>query len=354
MSSLEASVGSGVIPPTVYVPGVSAAEPSTVPEAADFWPSDTRIRGEIECVLNKTLSVDFATWAEQYGQVGRRSAYLWNWCRRAVELTTLPCVAPEHVEDVCDTKVLGVMLDVMWDDVADQGGDPALLRELLAIPFCDRALDFSRFTPGEQAYAEFTQRIWTEIERRARRYPRFDEFAGLFRYDYDQLCNVMQYSHLLNSMPELLNLTEHDLYTPHNMHIMICSTLDLMCSPDFDRREIGKLREVIWHAQWMGRIGNLATTWQRELKERDFTSGVYASAVSSGDLTTADLLEGDPARIEAAILSGGHEEVFWRRWQDHRRFLLARRSALRSVDVGRLLSGLERLICLHLGSRGYK
>jgi len=42
----------------------------------------------------------------------------------------------------------------------------------------------------------------------------------------------------------------------------------------------------------------------RNLKERDFTSGVYASAVSSGDLTSSDLWGGDPAKIEAAILAG--------------------------------------------------
>jgi len=102
---------------------------------------------------------------------------------------------------------------------------------------CEGELDFSQFTPAEQAYAAFTQQIWSEIERRARRYPRFAEYTDLLRYDYDQLCNVMRYSHLLNAMPELLNLTEHDLYTPHNMHIMICSTFDLMCSPDFDRQD---------------------------------------------------------------------------------------------------------------------
>ena len=314
--------------------GVRADAVGAVPAGPDFWPSAERIRSEIESVLNKKLSPDFAGWAEGYGRVGRRTAYLWTWCRRAVELTTLPCVAPEYFEDVCDTKVLGVMLDVMWDDVADQDGDSSLLQKLLSIPFREGELDFSQFTPAEQAYAAFTRRIWSEIETRARRYPRFAEFADLLRFDYDQLCNVMQYSHLLNAMPELLNLTEHDLYTPHNMHIMICSTFDLMCSPGFDRLELGRLREVIWHAQWMGRIGNLVTTWQRELKERDFTSGVYASAVSSGDLTTSDLREADPAWIEAAILAGGHEDVFFRRWQEHRRFLLARRPAIRSWTSG--------------------
>jgi hypothetical protein len=249
---------------------------------------------------------------------------------------------------------MGVMLDVMWDDIADQDGNHTFLEKLLSLPFRAHEIDFSEFSDQEQRYAEFTRRLWLEIENRVRRYPRFAEFDELFRFDYGQLCNVMRYSHVLNAIPDLLNLTEHDLYTPHNMHIMICSTIDLMCSPTFNRQDLGRLREVIWNAQWMGRIGNLVTTWQRELQEGDFTSGVYASAVSEGDLTVTDLLGGDAERIESAIQSGGHEAVFLRRWQAHRRYLLSDRAQLRSFDVRQLAASLERLICLHLGSRGYK
>lgn len=321
---------------------------------APFWPSAEQIRQEIELAMNGQLSPAFSTWVDGYGRVGRRSSYLWTWCRRAVELTTLPCMAPEYFDHACDTKVLGVMLDVMWDDVADQSGSGALLDKLLAIPFAPVPPDFSEFSPAEQAYAEFSCRLWREIEDRARAYPRYAEFADLWRFDYGQLCNVMRYSHLLNDHPELLNLTEHDLYTPHNMHIMICSTLDLMCSPQFDRLELGKLREVIWRVQWMGRIGNLVTTWRRELNEGDFTSGVYASAISRGDLTVAELRSGDLDRIATAINVGQHEDVFLTRWQEHRRSLLAEPQRLRSFAVPALVRGFERLFCLHLGSRGKK
>jgi hypothetical protein len=271
-----------------------------------------------------------------------------------VELTTLPCVMPEHYDELCDTKVLGVMLDVMWDDIADQAGHDVLLERLLEIPFATSEIDFTEFTPEEQAYARFTQEVWSEIDARRRKYPRFEEFNELLEFDYRQLCNVMRYSHLLNSQLELLNLAEHDVYTPHNMHIMICSTFDLMCSPTFDRQELGRSRELIWHAQWMGRIGNLVTTWRRELDEGDFTSGVYASAVSSDDLHISDLLSNDVERIETAIQWGRHEEFFLQRWQEHRRFLQSHRTTVKSFDVGSLVSGLERLFCLHLGSRGQK
>lgn len=322
--------------------------------AAEFHPTPELIQREITEVLQKKLSPEFQYWVGRYTEVGRRSAYLWGWCRQAVEITTLPCVAAELREELCDTKALGVMLDVFLDDVADHSGDSDLLDELLKLFSPNEQPDFSRFPRADQAYAVATAELWREIQRRARRYPRYEQYADLLRFDYLQLANVMRYSQLINSDPALMNLVEHDLYTPQNMHIMLCSTLDLMCSPAFDHDELGKLREVVWHAQCMGRIGNLTTTWQRELHENDFSSGVYARALMAGDVTLGQLDHGPRDAIAAAIQNGGHEAFFLERWQEHRRFLLSRRSDLQSVDVAAYLRGFQRLICIHLGSRGYK
>jgi hypothetical protein len=312
------------------------------------------VKREIAHVLAKQLSPVLTHWAEQYAKVGKRNLYLWKWCRQGVELTTLPCVLPELREGLCDTKVLGVMLDVLLDDVADQNGDHRLLEQLLDLPLGRTSTDWSTFSPHEQTYARFTVEVWQEIQTRARRFPCFEEYADLLRYDYLQLFNTMRYSHLVNRNLALLNLTEHDLYLPHNMHMMISATLDLMCSPHFERSELGRLREVAWNAQCMGRIGNLVTTWERELGEHDYTSGVYARALEHGHVALEQLLASDRDRIKAAIQQGQHEAFFLRRWQEHRQYLLAKRKELRSFDLNELISGLQRLICLHLGSRGYK
>ena len=328
--------------------------PEPAPGAEPFFPSAQDILGEIGHVMTKQLSPTLESWANRYSQVGRRNHYLWKWARCGVEVTTLPCVAPELRDEVCDTKVLGVILDVLLDDVADQNGDQELLRPLLNLPLGGGLPDLTHLPEDQQAYARFTAEVWQEINARARRYPCHHRYADLLAYDYLQLFNTMRYSHLLNRNLALLNLTEHDLYLPHNMHIMVSSTLDLMCSPDFDHDEVGRLREAVWHAQCMGRIGNLVTTWERELGEGDYTSAVYARALAHGDLTLAQLGAGDRERIRAAIRDGRHEAHFLRRWQEHRESLLARRSQLHSFDLGELVAGFQRLICLHLGSRGYK
>src|SRR2546421_8332440 len=147
----------------------------------------------------------------------------------------------------------------------------------------------------------------------------------------------MRYSHLINSDVALLNLAEHDLYSPHNMHIMVSATVDLMCSPQFDRNELGLLRDAIWHAQFMGRIGNLVTTWERELPDGDYTSGIYARALTTGDITLQMLKDCDVKAIKQAITASDHEAYFLRRWADLRGRLIELMPRIRSVDIPRLL-----------------
>ncbi len=313
-----------------------------------------RLRAAIDRVRQRTLPTELDYWVQEYGKVGHRPPFLWNWCLEGVTLTTLPCVDPELRESVCTTKLLGVMLDVLLDDVADQSGPGDYLEQSLKIPFAACRPDFSGFSPQQQAYADTVARVWETIVARAGAYPHYDEFRELWRFDYLQLLNAMRYSHLINRDPRLLNLVEHDLYLPHNMHMMISSTVDLMCSSGFERAELGRVREAVWNAQCMGRIGNLITTWERELGDRDFTSGVYAFAVRAGLLTPQELIDGDQETLRQTIASHDCEGYFLDRWRFHHDQMVALAPSIRSVDINKLVTGLERLVELHLGSRGLK
>ena len=196
--------------------------------------------------------------------------------------------------------------------------------------------------------------MWQEIKRRTKLLPLFGQYARIWRYDYLQLFNGMRYSHMINEDVALLNLAEHDLYSPHNMHIMVSSTVDLMCSPRFDRSELGRLRDAVWHAQFMGRIGNLVTTWERELGDGDYTSGVYARAVAEGDVTLEMLMDRDAPAISRPLPLRGHEDYFLQRWAQLRRRLVELAPRIRTRQYHRTSQGYDRLIRLHLGSRGYK
>lgn len=306
-------------------------------------------------MLSIPLSDELKGWIDRYGEVGDRSGpYLWNWCRRGVEVVGLSCVPADCKRELDDTKFFGAMLDVLLDDVADKGGDPVFLEHLIELYRGEPRTPRSAFSPEQQAYSQFTEELCAELQRRVKRLPRYDEFKALLDFDYDQMFNAMRYSNLLNANPELLNLAEHDQYLPHNMYMVIFSTLDLMSSPDFDRAELSVVREAVLKAQYMGRIGNLVTTWQREIDERDFSSGVFALAVSRGLLTVNQLKSGSRKWIENVINTGKNEPFFLTRWQEFRKDILRMDSRIQSVDLGALVQGLESLLCLHLGSRGNK
>jgi hypothetical protein len=102
----------------------------------------------------------------------------------------------------------------------------------------------------------------------------------------------------------------------------------------------------------MGRIGNLLSTWLRELAERDFTSGVFARALRDGDLTLEQLQREAPAKIEATIRGRGHVAYFYRQWQEHRERCHALAAEVRSQDLRSVLEGHDRFFAMHLGSQG--
>jgi transketolase C-terminal domain/subunit len=307
---------------------------------------------EREQVFARQLTAAIRKWADAYEEVGTRDVYLWRWCLHGVELTTLPCVAPALRAHVCDTKVLSIVLCVLLDDVADQHGKSQLLETLLGLTSWGEKCSLAGLNDVERRHAELTRALWEEYLARIATYPCFDAYDRILRFDLEQVFNALRYSHLVNSTPSMLNLVEHDLYMPHNMMMVSFATLDLMCSPGFDQSELGALREVMRHTESMGRIGNLLSTWRRELADRDFTSGVFARAIIEQDLTLDELEHADAATIEHRIRSRGHEEYFSRQWHEHREQSQAKSRRLRSLDLRQTLAGHDRFFSMYLGSQG--
>lgn len=333
-------------------PELSVSPASGGPWLTFFGQHERQMQLERQQVYATQLSSDVGRWVAQYQEIGSRDLYLWKWCRLGAEITTLPGVVPELRAHVCDTKVLSIVLCVLLDDVADQHGNGQLLDALLEMTCSGTCRSWPRLGAVEKRHAEIARALWTEYQQRISGYPRHGEFAPVLQFDLQQFFNTMRYSHLVNGRPYLLNMTEHDLYTSHNMMMISFGTLDLMCSPDFPLDEVSALREMLWHAQNMGRIGNLLSTWLRELGERDFTSGVFARALRDGDLTLEQLQHEAPAAIEATIRGRGHLAHFYRKWQQHRELCHARAGDVGSLDLQAVLDGHDRFFAMHLGSQG--
>lgn len=315
-------------------------------------------RFDRQAVWRKSFRSDARRWIASYSSVGQRDGYLWQWCLHGIELTTLPCVTPLLMEGLADTKLLSVILCVLFDDVADCGERTEWLSSLLEL--CGQApISAPQNTAAAEPLSAFEQQhldvvadLWRIYVDRVSNLPHFEDFEPVWRFDLNQFFNAMRYGHLANRFPAMLNSTEHDVYAPHNMLMVSFSTLDLMGSPPVPEGELGALREAIWHAQAMGRVGNVLSTWRREIVDRDFTGGIFSRALRSGDVTLQDLQELTTQELEVRIRQSGQEAALLEKWEKHRRCMLEAALRVPSIDMLALVEGHDRFLEMHLQSIG--
>ena len=134
-----------------------------------------------------------------------------------------------------------------------------------------------------------TKRIWLDCINSIKRYPRYNEFEELFYFDLDQVLDSMRYSFLVNTM-EIDNFIENKIYPYHGVMVILHCDMDLMCSPDFDKRELSDIRPIFHWAQEISHIGNMLNTYPREIRERDYTSPIISLALRKGVITREDII----------------------------------------------------------------
>ena len=313
-------------------------------------PELTQIVAEIKQV---TFSPYLQEWIRSYESVGQRGRFLWQWCLKGVRMTTLPSVEPALKNHVVETKLLGILFCSLIDDIADREQDGEMLEMAIAASSNQWAVERLEFWNGRRrAYLEMISSVWNEVWSRCNTYPRFNDFEQLLKFDNEQVMIAMRYALLSNQCPGLLNVIEHDLYQPNNMQMIFMATVDLCASPEFNPDELGIAREVFWHAQRMGRIGNMITTWEREVLDRDFTSGIFAFAVHRGILSASDLRNLPAHEIMTLLEANDCQEHFMREWRHHRDQMLRKLKRVKSIDLRPYLGGVEELFRTHLGSRG--
>jgi len=295
-----------------------------------------------------------ARYVARYEQVGHRGAFLWRWCWRGVDETTLPGVTAEWKEELLATKLLAIILNVLLDDLADQRGSEELLEAALSIPFHPqgKAAPLPPVPEEDRAYFTLLAELWQVMEERVQALPYHREFRPLYVFDYQQVFNSMRYSVLTRNRPALHNLAENRAYSPHNMNMMVFATLDLMTTR-VEGAELGALRESIWLAQSMGQIANMTATWRREVPARDFASRVFVLALDAGVLSTQELQTLPPEELTRRIESSGMEERLLAEWREQRQRLEVLMGRVRSFDMGRLVHGVDTLLGMHLAARGF-
>ncbi len=314
-----------------------------------------RIKREIRAVQDVKLPPELQKWVKEYEKVGDRNEFLWKWIFRGTKIFTAERGERKYLEDLLNVKLLLFILDTFLDDIADKYKNKKLLNEVLKFSFDSSYIEFNKLNSKEKKEGAFVVNIWSQIKKITKTFPRFNEFKEIFEYDVFQLVNALKYSYLVHKNNYLYNSNEAWAYLPHSMQVITNITLELMCSLTFDAKELGGLRRVSWHAQRMSRIGNWVSTWEREIYERDYTSGVFIYAVESRVIHFKDLFsKGVEASTIKKIRNSKIEKKLLEEWEENYVELNRLSKKIKSVNIKKMSSSLEKVAIFHMSSRGYK
>jgi hypothetical protein len=210
---------------------------------------------------------------------------------------------------------------------------------------------------NNSAFLQFTESIWIYVIKKLQEYPRYDEFKDIFEFDLKQMINSIYHSYLINTNPNIINLKEAKVYGGHNMAIFLCVDIDLMASPKFDKRELPWVRDIVWHAQQMARIGNWLSTWEREIWEMDYTSGIFAFSIMNKLISLDEIYDMDENTNNELIERIKKSEAiqhFLQEWKGNYEEIEANIPHVKSINVKEYLEGLELMLRFHLASSGLK
>lgn len=322
-------------------------------ESQDFYENMEQIKkmdipDEMTHLINKYESV-----------CGDRDRFLWKWVQT---LTTsrdpgfmFSTVPDEYNNQISSLKTILTVFVAILDDIADKYKDKDLLEKSLKIPFENENIDTKNLDDTNKINrVKLAEEIWNNIEQELITLPRYNEFKDIFTFDIKQLLNSLHHSYIININPYMINLKEAEIHANHNMTFYLYSDIDLMSSPEFDMKDLPHLREIIWRAQQMARIGNWLSTWEREIEESDFSSGIFAYAVTNEILEVEHLNNKSKDELLHLLKNSSIEEHFLEKWQENYNQIKNLSPKIQSIDINQYLEGLEQILSFHLASKGLK
>ncbi|WP_122091255.1 hypothetical protein [Halalkalicoccus subterraneus] len=303
-----------------------------------------------------TLPPGLARLADEYNDtIGDRDPYLWKWLYEVIPLFRLSTVEARYADQLLEQKLLLAIYITLLDDLAEIHGDGETFDEARKLSRPHQEISYDRHGLDEKRL-RFAETVWNGFEQRQRDAPFYGEYRALFDFDVGQTLNAIDYSLLLNDNPAMGNTRECKLYDSHNMAVYSYVDLDLMYSPGFSRADLSTLRSITWYVQYLARIGNWIATWERELVEGDYTSGVIARALETGvvdDLPVDGVSTETRNRIARRIRTAGIEEHFETEWRNTLYELQRTDCTAVSVDLPAFIDGMRRVDRYYEAGRGY-
>lgn len=305
-------------------------------------------------IQNLTLPAVVRNLVDDYNKViGLRDEFVWKWIYSLFPAFTLNTVPDEHFEAARTQKTLLTMYVTITDDIAEATNDGPTFIEAQKIPH-PTATPLYENNDVDEKTLQFLETVWTTLQEQLLQAPRYTEYSSHFRFDLNQTLNSIDYSQFVSQHPELATVSECWAYGPHNMVMYAYSDIDLMYSPGIPDSDIRQLRDFLSTAQKMARIGNWVSTWEREIQDTDYSSGIVVKALEDGIVTVEELETLPEQELIGRITDAGLETYFLEEWERLNDVSDPTQYNTQKINLHHMLDGMETVLDYHLASRGYK
>jgi len=248
----------------------------------------------------------------------------------------LPCIDNKYITRLALDKTKLAIFITLADDLA---GNFTLRNERLLNLVTKIPKEYSSIRIKSR-YLRALRRIWTEIIDSIKEYPRYNEFRKIFLFDVEQTLLSIKFEYLINTIEQLGNSFELKIYIPFEAIGVACCDIDLMCSPSFDKNELGRVRPIFYLAQYVCHIGNVINTFPKELLERDYSCPLILLGLEKRAITKK-LIEKKPKVAEEKL------RVFIPHLDRKARICLKKMRRLsknvKSIDVEKFVDNVEKV-----------
>lgn len=274
---------------------------------------------------------------KKYNEVGletRNMKFLANWYCKMFNLAHLPSIDIKLRDQLTLDKLKLSIFNIMADDIVDNSNfrDKELFEKISKIPW-NLEEDY------ENEYLQTAKEIWLDFEESMKKYPRYEEFKDIFYFDLEQFFDSMKYSMLVNTMG-VDNTLETRMYLPHNMQVVLFLDLDLMCSPDFDMEEFGKLRPILLWTQDLLHLAHVISTYPKEVRELDFSSPMISIGINEGVIKREDVIKKPETTLENLKY---FEPFLTRQAEEELEKIKNQASEIQSIDINEFHSRVAKV-----------
>lgn len=246
-----------------------------------------------------------------------RSRGLFEWLHKVYGYLYLTSVGQQYIPLLSDAKTTLCIVDVSVDDACDNtdlikkmGGREFSYSLLDLLYNVNSIVDSSYSIRKEELerrlqnnksglrYYRTTYEILKDVTQLSKKLDRYEEFKDNFIHGIRNVGKAMEFSFLVNKeniiCPSSYLIENRSASTMVYVHCI----LDLMASPHFNKKEIGKALPLFKMADTVAMLSNTVNTWPREILERDKSSPLIALGLERGIITFDELQNSNRKEIE--------------------------------------------------------